>query len=74
MATNFEAVLRAVDYIETSLSEPMDLDRVAHAAGYSKYHLHRMFSSIVGMSVHSYTQRRRLTEAAARSCFPSNLF
>jgi AraC family transcriptional regulator len=69
MATNFEAILRAVDYIESNLSEPLDLDRVAHAAGYSKYHLHRMFSSIVGMSVHTYTQRRRLTEAARALVF-----
>lgn len=69
MATNFEAILRAVNYIESNLSEPLDLDRVAHVAGYSKYHLHRMFSSIVGMSVHTYTQRRRLTEAARALVF-----
>ena len=31
---------------------------------YSKYHLHRMFTSTVGMTIHDYVQRRQLTEAA----------
>ena len=31
---------------------------------YSKYHLHRMFTAAVGLTLHDYIQRRRLTEAA----------
>ena len=37
---------------------------VAEAVHYSKYHLHRMFTSTVGMTIHDYVQRRQLTEAA----------
>jgi len=53
-----------VDYIEAHLDDKLDLDSLAREAGYSKYHLHRMFTSIIGFTVHSYVQRRRLTEAA----------
>ncbi len=37
---------------------------IAAAAHYSKYHLHRLFSQTVGLTIHAYQQRRRLTEAA----------
>jgi len=61
---NLLNITRIVDYIETHLEDKLDLDSLAREAGYSKYHLHRMFASIVGFTVHSYVQRRRLTEAA----------
>ncbi len=41
----------------------LDLNVISKEIGYSKYHLHRMFTSVVGFSVHNYIQRRRLTEA-----------
>ena len=37
---------------------------VAEAIHYSKYHLHRLFTDTVGMTIHDYVQRRQLTEAA----------
>lgn len=55
-----------ISYIETHLEERLDLDRVAEAAGYSKYHLHRMFTDTAGLTFYSYIRRRRLTEAARR--------
>lgn len=58
-------VIAAIHYIETHLtSEKIDLDIVAAAVHYSKYHLHRLFTETVGLSIHDYTQRRQLTEAA----------
>lgn len=54
----------AISFIETHLSEKLDLGRVAAAVHYSKYHLHRLFVSTVGMTIHDYVQRRQLTEAA----------
>lgn len=54
----------AVEYIESHLTQKLDLDRVAAATHYSKYHLHRMFSTTLGLTVHEYIQRRQLTEAA----------
>lgn len=72
MKTNLETIQEIVDYIENHLEERLNLDRLSKAAGYSKYHLGRMFSNIVGMSVHTYIQRRRLTEAARRLIFTSD--
>jgi len=64
MDNNLLNIARIVDYIEAHLEDKLDLESIAYEAGYSKYHLHRMFTSIVGFTVHSYVQRRRLTEAA----------
>jgi len=63
MDSNLINISHIVDYIESHLEDKLDLDRLAQEAGYSKYHLHRMFTSIVGFTIHSYVQRRRLTEA-----------
>lgn len=63
----------AVEYIESHLESRPDLDQVAAAAHYSKYHLHRIFSETVGIPVHEYVRRRRLTKAAGKligSCAP----
>lgn len=53
-----------IDYIEGHLSEKLDLERVAKAVHYSKYHLHRAFTQTAGRTIHDYVQRRQLTEAA----------
>ena len=58
---NIETV---IDYIESHLDEKLDLEKVSEAVHYSKYHLHRMFTNTVGMTIHDYVQRRQLTEAA----------
>ena len=57
-------VSQAIRYIEEHLHEKMDLDMVASALHYSKYHLHRIFTKTVGLTVHDYAKRRQLTEAA----------
>ena len=53
-----------IDYIENHLNEKLDLDTIASAVHYSKYHLHRLFAGTLGMTIHDYVQRRQLTEAA----------
>ena len=65
---NIETV---IDYIESHLDEKLDLEKVSEAVHYSKYHLHRMFTNTVGMTIHDYVQRRRLTEAAKLLVFSS---
>lgn len=61
---SIETVSATIAYIETHLNEKLNLETAAKAAGYSKYHLHRTFAAAAGQTVHSYTRRRRLTEAA----------
>ena len=53
-----------IDYIESHLDGKLELETVAEAVHYSKYHLHRLFTDTVGMTIHDYVQRRQLTEAA----------
>lgn len=54
----------AIEYIEAHMTEKIDLDIVANAVHYSKHHLHRMFTNTIGLTIHEYVQRRKLTEAA----------
>ena len=39
-----------IDYIESHLDGKLELETVAEAVHYSKYHLHRLFTEIVGMT------------------------
>ena len=64
MPGNIKNIMAVIDYIETHLQEKLDLETVAKAVHYSKYHLHRMFTGKVGLTIHDYVQRRQLTEAA----------
>ena len=59
-----ENIAAVISYIEAHLNEKLDLETVANAVCYSKYHLHRMFTDTVGITLHDYVQRRQLTEAA----------
>ncbi len=47
-------VSQAIRYIEEHLHEKMDLDMVASALHYSKYHLHRIFTKTVDLTIHDY--------------------
>lgn len=55
---------KVIDFIENNLNGKLDLETVANAVHYSKYHIHRMFTDVVGMTIHDYALRRQLTEAA----------
>ena len=64
MPGDIKNVTAVIDYIESHLHEKPDLDTLAETLHYSKYHLHRMFTGTVGLTIRTYAQRRRLTEAA----------
>ena len=64
MNSNIANIEKAIDYIENNLSNKLDLEQISEAVHYSKYHLHRLFSDTVGMTIHDYVGRRQLTEAA----------
>ncbi len=56
---------RFCNCIYRSASDPKaESDILAEAMHYSKYHLHRIFTDTVGLTIHDYIQRRRLSEAA----------
>ena len=62
--SSMDEVILAINFIEANLTKKMDLDMISGTVHYSKYHLHRVFSDTVGLTIHDYIQRRQLTEAA----------
>lgn len=64
MAESLEHIINAVEYIESRLSEPFDLDSIAFHSTYSRFHFQRLFHACVGFTVFEYIRRRRLSEAA----------
>lgn len=61
-AAKREVVQKAIDYIEAHLPEPLPLDTLARAAGYSKFHFQRLFLETVHMTPAVYIRRRRISE------------
>lgn len=59
-----ERMNRAVEYIETNLTNKIDYEKVANEIGYSIHHFQRMFSFITDISMAEYVRRRRMTMAA----------
>lgn len=53
-----------IDYIEANLTQEIGLSEVAAAAGYSPFHLSRLFRAMTGETPGSYIRKRRLSEAA----------
>lgn len=68
-AQRVHIVSQVIHYIEEHIHEKTDLDTVAAALHYSKYHLHRIFTKTVGLTIHDYAKRRQLTEAAKLLAF-----
>jgi len=54
------SVYRVIDHIERHYDEPLSLESLAVIAGFSKYHFHRIFKSIVGETVAEYIRRVRM--------------
>lgn len=60
----FSHFTNALEYIENHLDDKIDYTKAAQIACCSEYHLSRMFSALVGVSLSEYVRRRRLTMAA----------
>lgn len=62
---DIELAQAIVEHVDTHLHERMTLDDLVAATHYSTFHLHRAFTAVLGLPVHTYVQRRRLSEAAS---------
>ncbi|MFD1909379.1 hypothetical protein ACFSQ7_43620 [Paenibacillus rhizoplanae] len=40
---HYQLIHKSIEFIEQHLEEDLDLEKVAKAAGLSKYHFHRIF-------------------------------
>jgi len=53
-----------LSWLESHLDQPLALDNVAAKAGYSKWHLQRMFKDVTGHAIGAYIRARRLSKSA----------
>ena len=60
-----ERVNRAIDAIVGGLDQPLRLADLAHVAGFSSFHFHRVFRSLVGETLNQFVKRVRLERALA---------
>ena len=58
----------SADYIDAHLKEPLSVEGLASAAGFSPYYYCRLFSLYMEMPVMEYVRRRRLAKGAAEIC------
>lgn len=69
-ATRFYARFRQVlTYIDSHLEEDLSLETLSEVAAFSKYHFHRQFSQLFGISLYRYIQLQRLKRASYRLAF-----
>lgn len=66
MKSNKEMVKKVIDYIENNLEKEINLEKIAEHAGYSKFHLNRIFTQETGSTIYKYLQARRITIAAEK--------
>ena len=57
-------IKKVKEYIEEHFTENILLDDIAKIAGYSKFHLNRLFLENTGLTIYQYIKERRLLEAA----------
>jgi AraC family transcriptional regulator len=58
-----ERVNRAIDHIVRNLAWPLRLEEVSEAAGFSPFHFHRVFKSLLGETLTQFVKRLRLERA-----------
>lgn len=66
MMEHKKMIEKTIDFIENNLDGRLSLDEIAKDAGYSKFHLNRVFFDCVGCTIYKYIQMRRLTVAAQK--------
>ena len=54
---------RARDHIDRNFTTSIDLDETAAVAGFSKYHFHRLFRSVYGVTPAAHLTLRRIERA-----------
>ena len=58
------AVQRMQNYIAGHITEPITLNQLARAAGYSQWHSERIFKEFIGKTPYDYIRALRLSKAA----------
>jgi AraC family transcriptional regulator len=56
---------RVIDYIDENIDTELTLETLARVANFSRFHLHRIFSALVGETLNGFVRRLRLEAAAS---------
>ena len=60
---------KLLDYVDAHLDEALGLDRLSSLAAFSKFHVHRQFTELFGISLYKYVQLSRLKRAVYQLAF-----
>jgi len=66
-----QSIYKVIYYIEQNYNDDLTLEELSRVAGFSKYHFHRIFSSIVGENLSDYIRKVRLSSTTMK--FKTNL-
>lgn len=58
-----QGIQRAIDYVETNITEEIDFEAAAKEAHFSSFHFQRVFGILCGFSLGEYIHMRRLSLA-----------
>lgn len=64
MAMQESVILDIQTWIDKNIDKPLRINDVAHRAGYSKWHLQRLFHEITAVPLGVYIRNKRLESAA----------
>lgn len=64
---------QVLEYIDSHLDDDLSLERLSKVAAFSKYHFHRQFSELFGISVYKYVQLNRLKRASYQLAFRDDM-
>ncbi len=62
-ADHLKRINRTLTWVDDHLGDALDLDALAAIAGFSRFHFHRVFKRVAGVSPQEYVKRRRLEMA-----------
>jgi AraC family transcriptional regulator len=64
---------KVLEFIDSHLDDDLTIDRLSNVAAFSKYHFHRQFSELFGISVYKYVQLTRLKRASYQLAFRAQM-
>ncbi len=61
-----QSIYKVIFYIEQNYNDDLTLEELSFVAGFSKYHFHRIFKSIVGENLSDFIRRVRLSSTTLK--------
>lgn len=60
---------KVLEHVEAHLDDELSVQRLSEVAAFSKYHFHRQFAGLLGITVFKYVQLQRLKRASHQLAF-----